>query len=125
MLASASVIAFAATTDAPRALAFYRDVLGLTLVEDSPYALVFDVNGPMLRVQKVGTLSPHPFTQVGWRVADIGTVARNLAAKGVTCERYGFLEQDVDGVWASPDGTALVAWFKDPDGNLISLTEWA
>ena len=124
MLTSCPVIAFSVTRDADRALAFYRDVLGLTLTEDGPYALVFDANGTMVRVQKVGDYTPHPFTQIGWRVADISATAAGLAARGVVFERYPFLDQDGGGVWASPDGQAKVAWFKDPDGNLISLTEW-
>ncbi len=125
MLTSSPVIAFSVTRNPDAALAFYRDVLGLTLTEDSPYALVFDANGTMLRVQKVGEYTPHPFTQVGWRVSDIAATAAALASRGVALERYPFLDQDGVGVWASPDGVAKVAWFKDPDGNLISLTEWA
>ncbi len=125
MLASASLIAFSVTRDSARALHFYRDVLGLTLVEDSPYALVFDANGTMLRVQKVADYTPHPFTQVGWKVNDIRKVAAELAGLGVALERYPFLQQDDLGTWSSPDGSAVVAWFKDPDGNLVSLTQWA
>lgn len=124
MLTNASVIAFSVTRDAARSLAFYRDVLGLTLTEESPYALVFDANGTMVRVQKVPEFTPHPFTQIGWKVADIRATAAGLTSKGVTFERYPFLQQDELGVWASPDGAAKVAWFKDPDGNVISLTEW-
>jgi len=125
MLDSAFVIAFSVTRDPAKALQFYRDVLGLTLVEDSPYALVFDANGTMLRVQKVADYTPQPFTHVGWKVADIRKVAAELAGLGVEMERYPFLQQDGLGTWSSPDGSAVVAWFKDPDGNLISLTQWA
>lgn len=125
MLSSSSIIAFSVTRDPAKALGFYRDVLGLTLVEDSPYALVFDANGTMLRVQKVTDYTPHPFTQVGWKVHDIDAVAAELTRRGVVFQRYPFLQQDDLGTWSSPDGSARVAWFTDPDGNLVSLTQWA
>ncbi len=124
MLTTSPIIAFSVTQNPAAALAFYRDTLGLTLTEDSPYALVFDAAGTMLRVQKVPSFTPHPFTQVGWRVQDIGGTVAALTARGVTFERYPFLEQEPSGVWPSPDGVAKIAWFKDPDGNVISLTEW-
>ena len=115
-------MAFAATVDAERARRFYADVLGLRLVSDEEYALVFDANGVMLRLQKVQELSPHPFTALGWLVDDIRSTVAGLVERGVVFERYGFLPQDADGIWTTPDGSK-VAWFKDPDGNLLSLTE--
>jgi catechol 2,3-dioxygenase-like lactoylglutathione lyase family enzyme len=122
MLATSPLMAFVATRDAARARAFYQDTLGLVLIADEPYALVFDVMGTTLRVQKVETLAPAPHTVLGWRVLDITMAVRTLAAKGITFERYGFLEQDKDGIWRTPSG-AKVAWFRDPDGNVLSLTE--
>ena len=117
-------MAFVATASAERARAFYADVLGLTLVEDSPYALVFDACGTMLRVQKVETLAAQPFTALGWDVLDLAATIDGLVARGVAFERYGFFEQDARGVWTTPDGSR-VAWFKDPDGNTLSLTQLA
>lgn len=122
-LGDATIIAFVATTDATRAIGFYRDKLGLTLVEDSPFALEFDAGGTMVRIQKVEGLTPHPFTALGWRVDDIATAVALLAAAGVVVETFPGIGQDEIGVWSAPSG-AKVAWFKDPDGNILSLTEF-
>lgn len=124
MLAQSDLVAFIATTDVARARDFYRETLGLTLVADTPFAQVFDANGTMLRVTPVPSWSPPPFTLLGWRVADIGSAARGLAAKGVAFQRYPGMQQDEDGVWSTPDGSK-VAWFKDSDGNTLSLTQHA
>ena len=115
-------MAFLATTDAARAIAFYRDQLGLALVADEPYAVVFFAGHSVLRLQKVEWLIPASFTALGWHVPDIQTEVSQLAARGIVFERYDFLEQDPAGVWTSPGG-GRVAWFKDPDGNVLSLTE--
>ena len=121
MLGSSDIVAFAATADAPKARAFYEGTLGLRLVSDDPYALVFDANGTMLRIAKVQTVAVAPYTVVGWIVGDIATTARALAGQGVRFERFDGLPQDDLGIWSS--GAAKVAWFKDPDGNTLSLTE--
>ncbi len=119
----APLCAFVATVKSQEARKFYEGVLGLKLTEDSPFALVFDANGTMLRVQKVKEFTPHPFTALGWNVKDIAGEIDALAKKGVTCERWDFLQQDTRGVWTAPDGTK-VAWFKDPDGNILSLAQF-
>jgi catechol 2,3-dioxygenase-like lactoylglutathione lyase family enzyme len=124
MLNDADIMAFVATVQPERALWFYRDVLGLKLVEDSQYALVFDANGTLLRVQKVRELIPAPFTALGWKVGDIRATIGTLAANGVVFERYPWITQDELGVWLTPDGSH-VAWFRDPDGNILSLTQFA
>jgi catechol 2,3-dioxygenase-like lactoylglutathione lyase family enzyme len=121
-LSGAKVVAFAATARAPIARTFYAEVLGLKLVEDTPFALVFDANGTTLRVQKVGAVVPAKYTVLGWEVDDVRSVARALLARGVRVRRYEEMDQDADGIWASPSG-ALVAWFEDPDGNTLSLTQ--
>ncbi len=123
-LGTAKIMAFVATTDAARAMSFYRDALGLTLVEDSPFALAFDIGGTMLRIQKVETFTPHPFTALGWHVGDIAGAIDRLVATGVAMERFAGMDQDTRGVWTSPGG-ARIAWFKDPDGNLLSLTAFS
>ena len=122
MLTAAKPIAFVATADSERALRFYRDLLGLRLVDDEPYALVFDLAGVPLRIQKVPQHKPLPYTALGWQVSEIELVVAALSAKGVRFERFDGMEQDPAGIWCSPSG-AQVAWFKDPDGNLLSLTE--
>ena len=122
-LSRSNIIAFLATADGPRARTFYGSIVGLRLVADDPFALVFDANGVMVRIQKVETVTPVAYTALGWHVADIVATIRSLRAKGVELERYGGLEQDDFGVWTSPSG-ARIAWFKDPDGHVLSLTQW-
>ena len=122
-LTSCNLIAFVATARPGDARSFYEGVLGLRLVADQPVALIFDANGTMLRVAKVQAVTPAPYTALGWAVLDITGAVAELAGKGVSFERFAGLDQDSAGVWASPDG-AKVAWFRDPDGNLISLTEF-
>ncbi len=123
-LNQSDVIAFIATVHADRAKSFYADTLGLRLVADEPFALVFDANGTAVRIAKVESFSPAQHTVMGWRVDDIDTTVDGLVAKGVTFERFPGMDQDERGVWQSPGGTRI-AWFKDPDGNTLSLTAGA
>jgi len=116
-------ILFLATANAERARAFYERTMGLTFVADEPPALVFRVGNSMLRIQKVGQFHKLPYTALGWDVADIRAVIQQLRAAGVAFQRYDGMNQDEDNVWRSPSG-ALVAWFEDPDGNLLSLTQF-
>jgi predicted enzyme related to lactoylglutathione lyase len=97
-------------------------VLGLTLAHDDEFGLMFDANGTMLRLAKVDTLTPAPYTVLGWRVSDIGATIATLSAQGVAFERFEGMEQDSRGVWRVPGG-GQVAWFKDPDGNMLSLSQ--
>jgi len=122
MLASSKLVGFVATIDSSRAKAFYRDILGLLLISEDEYALVFDAHGTMLRVAIVGEIVLAPYTVLGWQVNDIDATVRGLAAKGVKFERYPWMEQDEVGIWSAPSG-AKVAWFKDPDGNLLSVSQ--
>ena len=122
MLGKQTLIAFVATSNAARARAFYEQTLGLSLVSDDPFALVFDANGTTIRVQKVEGLHPQPFTALGWLVEDLSRVVTALKQKSVRCEHFPGMAQDEDGIWASPSG-AHIAWFKDPDGNVLSLTQ--
>jgi hypothetical protein len=101
---------------------FYQDVLGLKLLSEDKYALEFEANGQLLRVITVPELKPHAFTALGWNVKNIEATIHALNNKGVFCEKYDFIPQDDLGVWTSPSG-AKVAWFKDADGNILSLTE--
>ena len=122
MLAKAKVTAFLATTDAERTKTFYQKILGLRVMVEDEFALVFSTGGIDLRIQKVERFTPHPFTALGWQVEDIGHAVCQLSQRGVRPERYPFLEQDEDGIWLAPGGTR-VAWFKDPDGQLLSLSQ--
>ena len=121
MLANASIVAFVATTDATSARRFYEGALGLRCTVDDEYALVFDANGTMLRIAKVQAVAPSLYTVLGWHVNDIETTVRTLADAGVRFERYEGMAQDALGIWTTPGGR--VAWFKDPDGNLLSLSQ--
>jgi catechol 2,3-dioxygenase-like lactoylglutathione lyase family enzyme len=123
MLAEHALIAFLATADAERARRFYCDVLGLRLVADEEWALVLDAHGTMLRIQKAREVVVAPYTSLGWRVPDLRAAMSELRERGVAFERYGFLPQDDDGVWTTPDGTAI-AWLRDPDGHTLSLTQF-
>jgi catechol 2,3-dioxygenase-like lactoylglutathione lyase family enzyme len=123
VLGSADLVAFVATRRAEIARNFYRDVLGLSLVEDTAFALVFDANGTTLRLAKVETLTPAPYTVLGWSVENIDEAMRALKAKDVAFEAYPGMT-DRSGIWIAPGG-ARIAWFRDPDGNLLSLTEAA
>ena len=124
VLAEASVITFVATAKPEEARAFYEGVLGLTFVEDTPFALVFDLHGVMLRIQKVPSVVSTAHTALGWQVADIAAAVKELTEAGVTFERFEAMPQDDLGIWSTPDGSA-VAWFKDPDGNTLSVAQLA
>ena len=120
MLNQSPLVCFVATADAERARAFYEGKLGLALTADNGYALIFEANGTQLRVQRVETVAPHPYTALGWEVDDLAATVRALAADGVAMARFPGLPLDADGIWDTPDGSR-VAWFHDPDGNTLSI----
>lgn len=122
-LGNYNIIGFITIVDVERAKMFYGDTLGLRLMsEELPFALVYDAHGTMLRLAIGKELTPMPGTVLGWQVTEIESVVAGLIAAGVAFERYGFLEQDDSGIWTAPGG-AKVAWFKDPDGNTLSVSE--
>ena len=127
MLNKRPIVAFLATNDPERSKQFYVEVIGLTLLEETPFALVFDVNGTTLRIQKTRGHAPAPHTALGWETRAIADDVRALIARGVRFERYAGMEQDGLGIWSPPgapgQARAQVAWFKDPDGNLLSLSQ--
>lgn len=122
MLGDQELTAFVATAKPAEALAFYRDMLGLSLVYEDPFAIVFRAPNATLRVQKTERHQPLPYTSLGWKVTDIASTVATLTARGVQPERFPGMDQNAQGVWVSPSG-AKIAWFKDPDGNVLSLTE--
>jgi catechol 2,3-dioxygenase-like lactoylglutathione lyase family enzyme len=121
MLAHNPIIAFIPTKDAVRARKFY-ETLGLRLVSDDDFAIVMDANGITVRVVRIDDFTPLPFTILGWQVTDIHTTVAEMTANGVKFARYSFLQQGADGVWNAPGG-AKVAWFTDPDGNTLSVSQ--
>ena len=122
MLGSEKIMSFVGVSDADRARVFYRDTLGLSLISEDGFALAFDVGGIMLRVTPVHEVRPQPHTVLGWQVKVATATARALAKAGVQLERYPHVQQDEDGVWTAPGG-AKIAWFKDPDGNVLSIAQ--
>jgi catechol 2,3-dioxygenase-like lactoylglutathione lyase family enzyme len=116
-------VAFVATSDLPAARAFYERALGLALSGQSPIACTFDAGATTLRVAAVAQPTIAPYTVLGWTVSDIAATVGDLTARGVEFERFDGVEQDEIGIWSAPGG-ALVAWFKDPDGNVLSLTQF-
>ena len=124
MMKTWKLMAFVATRDVARSATFYRDKLGLTLIEDSPYALVFDANGTTLHVTPVRELKTAEYTVLGWDVPDINEAVGKLEDAGIELKRYpGVMPQDDHGVWTAPGGGAKVAWFEDPDGNVLSVSQ--
>ncbi len=123
MLTTSDVIAFAPTTDLARARSFYETTLGLSVVDENAYACVFDAHGTMLRLTLVAVVARAGYTVLGWRVTDMGQVVSRLESVGVVFARYDGMEQDAHGVWTTAQGDRI-AWFTDPDGNILSLTEF-
>ena len=125
MLQSSDIIAFVPTRDRAAARTFFETTLGLMVVSEDDFAVVIDANGVMVRVVDVSGVpgfTPAPFTILGWQVSDIAAAVRGLLDRGVTFERFPGMDQDALGVWNAPGG-AKVAWFKDPDGNILSLSQ--
>ncbi len=125
MLGSADLIAFVPTRDTGKARKFYEETLGLDFIGEDRFALVFNAHGTTLRIANVSDVKgfkPAPFTIVGWQVTNASDTAGDLVKKGVQFERFPGMDQDAKGIWKSPSG-ARVAWFKDPDGNILSITQ--
>jgi catechol 2,3-dioxygenase-like lactoylglutathione lyase family enzyme len=123
VLGTEKLVAFVGIREPARAKAFYGDVLGLSLVSEDPFALVFDAHGTMLRVSIVPEVAAAKYTVLGWDVTNIAATAKRLGDLGVKLERFEGLQQDELGIWNSPSG-ARVGWFKDPDGNILSITQF-
>lgn len=124
VLSSSDLVAMVGVSDLDRARAFYGDVLGLPVTEENPFAVVVDAHGTMLRLTAVGEPAPAPYSVLAWSVDDVAAVARDLVGRGVDLVTHDGLDQDGHGVWTAPDGTR-VAWFLDPDGNTLSVVQFA
>ena len=122
MLSNSELIGIVPTTDSARAREFYESVLHLKFVEDDGFALVFQAHHALIRIVKMPEFKPQQFTLLGWEVEEIGDVVRELGASGVVFERYSWFKQDEWGIWTAPNGSK-VAWFKDPDGNVLSVSQ--
>ena len=123
-IGAARFIGFVPISDADRARRFYVDTLGLRLIEESPFAIVVDACGTQVRLTPVPELRPQPFTIAGFEVLDIDDTVDRLVARGVAFNRYDGVDLDERSIWSTPGGDR-VAWFADPDGNTLSLTQFA
>ena len=121
-LRNQNTISFLATANARESRAFFENLVGLKFIEETDFTLVFSIAKSHLRIQKVSNISPAPYTSMGWQVDDIEKAVAALRGRGVIFEVYEGLVQDLNGIWTSPTG-AKIAWFKDPDGNTLSLTQ--
>jgi catechol 2,3-dioxygenase-like lactoylglutathione lyase family enzyme len=122
MLASATITALVGTMKPEAAKAFYQDVLGLKFITDDSYAMIFEGKNARVRVSRVPGVTPAAYAVLAFTVDDIEKAVDGLTAKGVVFARFGFFVQDAKGVWTAPDGTK-VAWFHDPDLNLLSVVQ--
>lgn len=122
MLAASKIIGFVPTSDSKRARAFYEGQLGLEFVSDDPYALVVKTHSAMIRIAKAQDFKPAPYTVLGWEVAEIKIIVAGLKERGVIFEKYPFIQDQELGIWSAPGG-GKVAWFKDPDGNVLSVSQ--
>jgi catechol 2,3-dioxygenase-like lactoylglutathione lyase family enzyme len=123
MLGSVNIVAFVPTKDREQSRTFYEGILGLRFVKDDGFATVMEANGIMIRIAKVpDDWKPAPFTILGWNVTEIEKTVAAMQKKGVQFERFGFFKQDELGIWTAPTGDK-VAWFKDPDGNVLSVSQ--
>ena len=122
MLREARVTPFLASTDLVRARTFFEDVLGLSVVSLDSFALVLATPQGSIRVTQVQELARAPYTVLGWDVPDVRAAVLALSAKGVSFQRYPGMAQDEFGIWAAPSGSRI-AWFQDPDGNVLSVAQ--
>ena len=122
-LKAAKTTIFLATSDAESARNFYEGKLGLNLALDDSFALVYQLAGTELRISKVPSHTPLPFTVLDWQVPDILAAHRTLSKRGIEFAVFDGMGQDENGIWTSPDGGARILWFKDPDGNVLSVSE--
>ncbi len=122
MLTNNKLKAFVSTTQPDKAREFYEGKLGLKLLSEDSFGMEFEASGAHLRISIVEKLIPQPFTVLGWDTDDIISAISMLKEKGITFERFTFIDQDAEDIWTAPGGTR-VAWFKDPDGNILSISD--
>ena len=122
ILEAAKPVMLICVRDRARATAFYRDTLGLTMTGEDDYATIFSIGGIALRVSTVADFMPHEHTVLGFQVTDVAAMVKALSEKGVVFNRYAQFKQDELGILAVPGTATQVAWFKDPDGNVLSIT---
>jgi len=121
MLSASKLIGFVPTRDSTRAREFYEGKLGFQFVSDDPFALVMRAGKNLIRIAKVKDFTPAQYTVLGWEVENIEVIVKWLQERGVVFEKYPFVQDQTLGIWTAPNGDE-VAWFKDPDGNVLSVS---
>jgi catechol 2,3-dioxygenase-like lactoylglutathione lyase family enzyme len=121
MLTAGQLVGFVLTTDYDQARAFYEGKLGLEFVSVDQFALVMRTGQHTIRISKVANFKPLSSTVLGWEVDDVEGVVRWLRDRGVVTEKYAFVPDQELGIWTAPSGDT-VAWFKDPDDNVLSVS---
>jgi catechol 2,3-dioxygenase-like lactoylglutathione lyase family enzyme len=116
-------VSFLAASNPNVSISFYQNILGLEFIQNNGFSLIFKLNDHEIRIQLVEKFQPHNFTAFGFKVENIENKIRELMAKGITFEQYDFIQQDELKIWQTEDG-AKIAWFKDPDGNILSLSQF-
>jgi catechol 2,3-dioxygenase-like lactoylglutathione lyase family enzyme len=122
LLSAGKLIGFVPTTDSNRSREFYEGKLGFKFVSDDQFALVMQAGESMIRIAKAGKFTPAQYTVMGWEVTEIEATVKWLTERGVIFEKYSFVQDQEQGIWTTPNGDK-VAWFKDPDGNVLSLSQ--
>jgi catechol 2,3-dioxygenase-like lactoylglutathione lyase family enzyme len=122
MLSACKLIGFVPTTDSNRSRQFYEGKLGFKFVSDDQFALVIQAGESMIRIVKGAKFTPAQYTVMGWEVTDIDAMVEWLSERGVVFEKYPFVQDQKQGIWTTPNGDKVV-WFKDPDGNVLSLSQ--
>jgi catechol 2,3-dioxygenase-like lactoylglutathione lyase family enzyme len=123
MAALGSLMGFIPTRDGDAARVFYEKKVGLRFISEDQFAVVFQSGENLIRISRTGSFTPAPFTILGWQSSHIEQDVRDMSARGVIFERYDYMgAQDELGIWTAPNG-AKVAWFKDPDGNTLSISQ--
>ncbi|HYM08074.1 MAG TPA: VOC family protein [Terriglobales bacterium] len=122
MLAASKLMGFVPTRDSLQSRAFYENKLGFRFVSDDPFALVMQAGESSIRIAKAKDFTPAPYTVMGWEVSDVEAVVKWLTQRGVAFEKYPFVQDRELGIWTTPGGDK-VAWFKDPDGNVLSVSQ--
>jgi catechol 2,3-dioxygenase-like lactoylglutathione lyase family enzyme len=122
VLSAGKLIGFVPTKDSKRSREFYEGKLGFKFVSDDQFALVMQAGESMIRIAKGADFKPAQYTVMGWEVPDIDAMVKWLTERGVAFEKYPFVQDQEQGIWTTPNGDK-VAWFKDPDGNVLSLSQ--
>ena len=122
MLYAGKLIGFVPTKDSAQSRGFYEGKLGFKFVSDDQFALVMQAGESTIRIAKAGKFTPAQYTVMGWEVIDIEAMVKWLSGRGVAFEKYPFVQDQKQGIWTTPNGDK-VAWFKDPDGNVLSLSQ--